>query len=220
MHTFNPNIPPKVETVIQRALAKEPAQRYEDILAFARAYREALEDTASAAIEDQQSIISSQVADPSIIKAETSARDFTASTTSPASSFLQQEQNVVIEQKSGQQTLTKNGFTSVKAEWEPPESKLRPSKHRGRNLLLILLVFLLLSGAIVGAMRITNPCLLGTCPVLKLSTSEVDFVNNDLQAVKISNSGTEDLHWSAAAQGSASWLSLAPAMGTFPRMPM
>ena len=47
LREFNPLIPPQVEAVILRALAKEPADRYEDMLTFARAYREALEDAAS-----------------------------------------------------------------------------------------------------------------------------------------------------------------------------
>ena len=93
---------------------------------------------------------------------------------------------------------------------------MHPSKNRGRNLLLALLALLLLSGTILGALRITNPCLLGSCPAMKLSTSEVDFVNNDSQPVTISNSGTADLHWSASNQGSASWLSLVPSTGTLP----
>jgi serine/threonine protein kinase len=216
MRQFNPNIPPQVETVIQRALAKEPAQRYEDMLAFARAYRKALEDAASATMEDQRSNFSPQIADQSIVLAEIAALDPTTSTTSPDSFLFQQEQNKAVEQKAGQQSVAKSGFTSAKAEWEPPGSKLHPSKNRGRNLLLVLLVLLLLSGSIVGALRITNPCLLGMCPVMKLSTSEVDFVNNDSQPVKISNSGEADLHWSAFNQGGASWLSLAPSTGILP----
>ncbi len=64
------------------------------------------------------------------------------------------------------------------------------SKNRRRNLLLALIALLLLSGTIFGALRITNPCLLGVCPAMKLNTSEVDFVNNNSQAVEISNSGT------------------------------
>src|SRR6266704_5747213 len=216
MREFNPNIPPQIESVIQRALAKEPAQRYEDMLAFARAYREALQDAASVTMEDQRSNFSPQIADQSIFIAEIPAPDPTASITSPDSSLFQQEQNKALQQKSAQQSVTRSGFASAKAEWEPPGSKLHASKNRVRNLLLVLLVLLLLSGSIVGALRIANPCLLGICPVMKLSTSEVDFVNNDSQAVKISNSGATDLHWNASAQGSASWLSVAPFSGTLP----
>src|SRR6266566_3016156 len=216
MREFNPNIPLQIESVIQRALAKEPAQRYEDMLAFARAYREALQDAASVTMEDQRSNFSPQIADQSIFIAEIPAPDPTASITSPDSSLFQQEQNKALQQKSAQQSVARSGFASAKAEWEPPGSKLHPSKNRVRNLLLVLLVLLLLSGSIVGALRIANPCLLGICPVMKLSTSEVDFVNNDSQAVKISNSGATDLHWNASAQGSASWLSVAPFSGTLP----
>ncbi len=217
LREFNPLIPPQVEAVILRALAKEPADRYEDMLTFARAYREALEDAASTQEEDQQDTFTPQIADQAIDLAEASTLNHTAfSTTSPDSSLLQEELNKVVEQKSGQRSITKREFTAAKAEWEPPGSKSHPSKNRVRNLILALLALLLLSGTMLGALRITNPCLLGSCPGMKLSTSEVDFVNNDSQPVKISNSGAADLHWSATNQGNASWLSLAPAKGTLP----
>ncbi len=217
MREFNAPIPPQIDAVIQRALAKEPTQRYGDMLAFARAYREALEDAASITMEDQQSNFSFQIAEQSIVMAEVPALDPTTSTTSPDLSLFQQEQNnEAVEQNSGRQSVARSGFISAKAEWEPPASKMQPSKHRGRNLLLVLLVVLLLCGTIIGALRITNPCLSGMCPEMKLSTSEVDFVNNDSQAVKISNSGAVDLHWSASTQGGASWLSLTPSTGTLP----
>src|SRR5258708_18669852 len=53
MSTFNPLIPPQIETVIQRALEKAPAARYPTILDFAQAYREALESAASATTDVQ-----------------------------------------------------------------------------------------------------------------------------------------------------------------------
>src|SRR5260221_5229949 len=53
LRELNPLISPQVESVILRALAKEPAERYQDMLAFARAYREALEDAASSQTGDQ-----------------------------------------------------------------------------------------------------------------------------------------------------------------------
>src|SRR5258706_15878681 len=48
MRAFNSLIPSQVEAVILRALAKEPGDRYKDVLTFARAYRDALEGAASA----------------------------------------------------------------------------------------------------------------------------------------------------------------------------
>src|SRR5579884_2242998 len=51
---FNPLIPPQVEAVILRALVKEPAERYEDMLTFARAYREALEDATRAQTDAEE----------------------------------------------------------------------------------------------------------------------------------------------------------------------
>src|SRR5260221_1299598 len=53
LHEFNPLIPPHVEAVILHALGKEPTERYKDMLTFARAYREALEDAASTQADDQ-----------------------------------------------------------------------------------------------------------------------------------------------------------------------
>jgi serine/threonine protein kinase len=214
---FNPNIPPQVETVIQRALAKEPADRFENMLTFAHAYREALTDAPNTREVNHQDTFTTQIADEAIDLAEASTLNPTAySTTSPDSSLLQEELNNSVEQNSGQRSLTKKEFIPAKAEVEWPEAKMHLPKNRGRNLLLALLALLLLSGTILGALRITNPCLIGTCPALKLSTSEVDFVNNNSQPVEISNSGTADLNWSATNQGNASWLSLTPEKGTLP----
>ena len=214
---FNPLISSRVEPIILRALAKEPSDRFENMLTFARAYREALTDAPSTQKEDQHDTFTNQIADQAIDLAEASTLNSRAfSTTSLDSSLLQEELNKGVEQKSGQRSLNKKEFILAKAEVERPESKMHPSKNKGRNLLLALLVLLLLSGTILGALRITNPCLLGTCPAMKLSTSEVDFVNNNSQPVEISNSGTADLYWSATNQGNASWLSLTPAKGTLP----
>jgi serine/threonine protein kinase len=215
LREFNPLIPPQVEAVIQRALAKEPEERYKDMLAFSRAYREALTDAASAKTGDQQHIYASQIAEQAIELAGASTLDPTAlSTASPDTHVFQQELNQAEAKKSGQTSVTGGVFTPAKTEWEPPGSKLRPSKKSGRILGLALLVLLLVSGSILGVVWVTNPCLIGICPAMKLSTSEVDFVNNDSQPVKISNTGKADLRWSASIQGSASWLTLAPSVGT------
>src|SRR6266566_398106 len=120
---FNPLISSRVEAVILRALAKEPAERYENMLTFARAYREALKDAASNQEEDQQDTFTTQIADQAIDLAEASTLNPTAfSTTSPDSSLLQEELNKAVEQKSGQRSITKREFTPAKAEWEPPGS--------------------------------------------------------------------------------------------------
>lgn len=43
LRTFNPQVPPAVAAVIARALAKDPAQRYPSVMAFAQALRQAAE---------------------------------------------------------------------------------------------------------------------------------------------------------------------------------
>jgi Galactose oxidase, central domain/Viral BACON domain len=136
------------------------------------------------------------------------------SITSPETTVLQDEAHHVVKREPGHTGVIQDEFTPASNKWEPPESNLRPSKKRGRNLGLALLVLLLLSGSILSILWFTNSCLLGICPGMKLSTSEVDFVNNDSQPVKITNTGMADLHWSAFTQGSVAWLSLAPAAGT------
>ena len=42
LHSVNPALPPALDAVIQRATAKDPAQRYPDAAALARAFREAV----------------------------------------------------------------------------------------------------------------------------------------------------------------------------------
>ncbi|HKV59654.1 MAG TPA: serine/threonine-protein kinase, partial [Ktedonobacteraceae bacterium] len=53
LRDWNPYIPEQVEAVILRALAKEPGERYHDMLAFAAAYRDAIEQAANAQTDVQ-----------------------------------------------------------------------------------------------------------------------------------------------------------------------
>lgn len=232
MHELNPLIPPQVEAVILRALAKEPAERYKDMLAFARAYREALEDAASIQTDNQgytgntghiehiehvEHIDASQIAGQAFALAGVSTFDPTVQPTiSPGTASLWEESNEIVKQKLRQTAVLEGEFAPAKAEWEPPGGKLHPTekKSRARIVGLALIVLLLVSGSILGALRITTPCLLGICPGMKLSTSEVDFVNNDSQPVKISNTGTADLNWSTSVQGNVPWLIISPSAGT------
>src|SRR6266699_6258637 len=212
LREFNPCIPTQVEAVILRALHKEPAERYQDMLAFAQAFRDALEDAASAKTDDQRHISSPQIPEHAIELAEASTLDPTEPTTAPV---VQEEVNQVVERKLGQLAVIGGEHTPVNTAWKPPEAKSRLSSgKKGRIVRLALLVLLLLSGSILGVVWVNNPCLLGICPAMRLSTSEVDFVNSDSQPVKISNPGRADLHWSASIQGSASWLALSPSAGT------
>src|SRR6266487_4609894 len=217
LREFNPLISLQVEAVIMCALAKEPEDRYKDMRAFACAYREALTDAAGSKTEDQRHIYASQTTEQaSDLGGVSTPEPVASSTTLPASPLFQEKLNQAIEKKSRQTPVTEDEFMPVKTAWEPPEarSRLLTSKKKGRIVGLALLVLFLVSGSMLGVMRVVNPCFLGICPGMKLSTSEVDFVNNDSQPVKISNTGTADLHWSASVQSNASWLALIPSAGT------
>src|SRR5581483_11499237 len=91
-----------------------------------------------------------------------------------------------------------------------------PRKKWGRLLILLLLAFLLVGSGTFGALRVFNPCLLGVCPGLKLSTNEVDMTNSASQTVKITNTGSADLQWNIGLPPSfdASWLTYTPHNGT------
>src|SRR6266566_2875456 len=146
LREFNPCIPTQVEAVILRALHKEPAERYQDMLAFAQAFRDALEDAASAKTDDQRHISSPQIPEHAIELAEASTLDPTAPTTAPV---VQEEVNQVVERKLGQLAVIGGEHTPVNTAWKPPEAKSRLSSgKKGRIVRLALLVLLLLSGSI------------------------------------------------------------------------
>src|SRR5258708_32893508 len=180
LRELNPLISPQVESVILRALAKEPAERYPDMLAFAHAYREALEEDAA----------SSQTGDQANTYAVTGQATGMV-TTSPDTAGIREEAHKVAKQQPGRTAVVARELTSARAEWESPGAKLHPParKKTGRGIGLVLLVLLLLSGDGLGIVPFTNPCILGICPGMTLSTAEVDFVNNASQQVKISNTG-------------------------------
>jgi hypothetical protein len=78
---------------------------------------------------------------------------------------------------------------------------------------LVALVLVLLGGGTLGALRVFSPCLLGVCPALRLSTSEVDITNSDTQVVRITDTGTADVQWSVTAPVSNPWLVYTPQGG-------
>src|SRR5256884_3549261 len=166
LRDFNPLIPPQVEAVILQALVKEPAERYEDILTFARAYQEALEDAASAqAVTQQYSHVSGtagQVNDPA------GTATFTRSAPALDTSELRPEADKVEEPKPGQTAVITDESTHAK----------REGKLAG-VIGLVLLVLLLVLGGALGLMRVTNPCLLDKCPGMQLSTNYVNIINDD-----------------------------------------
>ena len=61
LREFNPLIPTQLEDVILRALAKEPGDRYKDMLAFAHAYRDALEAAASAQTDTNSQVRATEI---------------------------------------------------------------------------------------------------------------------------------------------------------------
>jgi len=213
LREFNPLVPAQVESVILRALAKEPAKRYSDMLAFARAYQEALEEVASAQANDLGDVQASQGAGQAANKVGT-----IQTITAPGVPAIREEAHKALKQKPGQEAMLAHKLTPAKAEWEPVGAKLHPSAKRkwGRLIGLVLLLLLLLSGSVVGLIRFSDSCLLGICPGMELGTNEVDFVNNAAQQVKISNTGSADLNWSVSILGSATWLALSSRGGTLP----
>src|SRR6266446_5415364 len=210
LHEFNPLIPPQVEAVILYALGKEPAERYKDMPTFARAYREALEDAASTQADGQQYKCASRAAGQ--VNDLTGAAILTQSATPPDTSALHPEAE---KRKLGRTTVITGELTHAKSEWKPPGSKLRPPQNgkRRRVVGLVLLVLLLVSGSVLGLGRVTNPCLLGVCPGIQLSTNDVNIINDDAQVVEITNTGSADLRWQVAQPNNFLWLTLSPAGG-------
>src|SRR5258708_23179910 len=139
-------------------------------------------------------------------------------TTSPDTAGIGEEGEKVAKRELGETAVVAGEVTPARAEWEAPGAKLPPParKKTGRVIGLVLLVLLLLSGSVLGIVRFTNPCILGICPGMTLSTAKVDFVNNASQQVKIAKTGTGDLNWSISIVGSATWLKLSPPRGTLP----
>ncbi|HZU70545.1 MAG TPA: kelch repeat-containing protein [Ktedonobacteraceae bacterium] len=234
LREFNPLIPSEVEAVILRALAKEPGDRYKDMRSFARAYREALEEAASArtdtysqlpALENIEQAGASKTAeegatafDPAEISTlpEPAATAIKApaekeiTTVRPAGEFAG-EAKVMVGQ-SGQSASRRGGRGRLIA----PSADSPAPRPVYRTLALALLVLLLLGGAALGLVRVSQPCLLGVCPVMQLSTHEVNLVNDGSQPVRISNTGSSDLRWQASIVNSQNlaWLALSVSMGT------
>jgi hypothetical protein len=239
LREFNPLIPPQVEAVILHALVKEPAERYEDMLTFARAYQEALEDAASAQTHAQQCLYASRTGRQ--VNVFAGAATFTRSAPTLDTSELCPEADKADEPKSGQTAAITNESTHAKREGKLEGAALQGTseKHQyyktrvagrrhGRGTLsgelviphgypiaigLVLLVLLFVSGGTLGFMRVTNPCLLGMCPGMQLSTNDVNIINDNAQVVKITNPGSTDLQWQAAQLNNFSWLTLSPMGG-------
>jgi serine/threonine protein kinase len=223
LRDFNPLVPEQVEVVILRALAKEPAERYEDMRAFARAYRDAVEQAATATTATTVTTVTTATTDAqgrrSVVTRELASvpedqatllqprrGDDTPAKKTPAAE--RPAQTRVLQKTS---TLDEEVVPAVDREKLPTPP---PRRHWGRVAVLVALVLLLLGSGTFGALRIFSPCLLGICPALKLSSAEVDFTNSDSQVVRISDPGTADLHWSVSDPASDPWLTYEPPGGT------
>lgn len=215
LREWNPYILEQVEAVILHALAKEPAERYHDMLAFAAAYRDAVEQAANAQTDVQgrkrTAVLAGRERDqaveelPTVLNPQPDAK---------ARAAKKDES----ENKAAPQSFDQ--IASIDEEVVPfrDRGKLQPPSRKkgGRLLVLLLLVFLLMGSGTLGALRVFSPCLVGVCPGLKLSTNEVDMTNSASQVIKITNSGSADLRWNIGSPPSfdASWLTYTPHSGT------
>ncbi len=215
LREWNPYVPEQVEAVILRAMSKEPAERYHDMLAFAAAYRGAVEQAANAQTDVQgrqrTAMLAGRERDQAIEEL-------------PTVQYSQSDTKAPAVQKGGSEAAAApNSFDAIATiddEVVPYRDREKlptpsPRKPWGRLLLFLLLAFLLVSGGTLGALRVFTPCMLGVCPGLKLSTNIVNMTNSASQPVKITNTGTADLHWAIVPpQLGVSWLSYTPADGT------
>src|SRR5579883_2310277 len=207
MSEFNPLIPAQIEEVIRRALAKDPEDRYPNVLAFAQAYRDALESAASAETETQM-----QQRVTYIPEQHTSEKP--SQNEAPLVLSMLEAKNDITD-VGPEESIQPGAFNGHKPEKKVPGALL----HAGirlwlRSLLLLLLALLLVMGGSLGVVRAERPCWLGISPRISLSTNILSFTNDESQKIKIVNTGTADLHWQASTTPSYTWLSVYPGNGT------
>src|SRR2546421_2359054 len=236
LREFNPLIPTQLEDVILRALAKEPGDRYKDMLAFAHAYRDALEAAASAQTDTNVQVratgIIENAAAPKTVeqsKAHLNPEEtvmqatLVVAPTDEATNEGGQSDKLAVRQL-GRSAAILDEIAPARSEWEAPGAKLRPmpvqrSEAKRVSILrsagLLLLVLLLAGSGTLGLIRMIQPCLLGVCPNMQLCTHEVNLVNDGSQLVRISDTGSSDLHWQALELNSKSipWLTLSSSQG-------
>jgi serine/threonine protein kinase len=207
---FQPLIPVEVETVILRALAKNPADRYPDMRSFAQAYREALELSASSPTEahDQRSITSAltgQLDDPE--RATIAAEETIA---------LPSGRNGRDEHKQ-ENGRDKSAPTAGKDEHSLPivGEKIQPRRRNRLAIMGIILLIILLIGGTLGTLRVETPCLFGYCAAMQLGASNIVLTNGVSQRVAVRDTGIATLNWQATrANPSATWLTFAPSQGS------
>ena len=215
LRQWNPYIPEQVEAVLLRTLAKEPAERYPDMLTFAAAYRDAVEQAANAQTDVQgrrRTIVLAARASEQAVEE--------LPTIQCPSSNARTAQKDAGEAEAASRSF--NAIATVDDEVTPYKDRGKlptppPRKHWGRLLLFLLLALLLAGGGTLGALRVFSPCSMGLCPGLRLSTNTLNMTNSASQPVKITNTGTADLHWTVIPpppQYAVPWLSFSPGNGT------
>lgn len=223
LRRFQPSLSPAIEAVILRALSKEPADRYEDMRAFSQAYRLALAETqpVETAIELPLNSAIPIVAAPeqtlTLGEFETHPLpvDFAGATTFPDGVERERTQAREVQVLRSSETIERREETVAPPVREQSGTKVQPhQRNGGRIAFLLVLIVALIAGSTFGAIRTLNPCLMGICPVMAISTSTISITNDGTQQVSIRDTGAADLHWTANVLNSAAWLKLAPVMGT------
>ena len=226
LRQFQPLIPVEVEEVIIYALAKEPTSRYKDIQSFARAYRAAVESSASSQTDANElhyatkKLPTNDEQDSAVAAMQThilsSDRAAVPHLPVPVAATQEGERRTAIlaQTASGD---NKGIAETLQREREPEQAqaeKLRPRKKSPwRVALLICLACLLIGSSVLGGLWFTNSCLLGFCPVMTVSTTIVQLNNSDSQRITLRNTGNADLRWSVSNQSHAKWLQLSPLQG-------
>lgn len=219
-----PLIPPQVQSVILRALAKDPTARFKDVQTFAYAYRDALALSASTHTDAQQSLAAKaaerterDVASFNVTEMETRQTSYAAEhmkKAKVATATLVEDHGLQAEARNVKPRIAERSVQD-RPEWE--------ILHEGRNarkkrplltILLVVLALLLAAGSMLSAIYIFNPCMLGICPGLSIDKHDLQFINNDKHTFQISDTGTADLSWKIAPQGNASWLSISASQGS------
>ncbi|MGH2506331.1 MAG: Kelch repeat-containing protein, partial [Ktedonobacteraceae bacterium] len=77
-----------------------------------------------------------------------------------------------------------------------------------------LLALLLIAGGSVGLVHAKRPCWLGFCARITLSSTAINFTNDESQTISITNTGNSDLHWVATLETFYPWLTVSPNQGT------
>lgn len=223
LREFQPLVPVAIEKVILRGLAKEPCERFPDVHAFGEAYRVALEQSASAqtdlngsyatALLDTISNEHNAVA-VAASSDDTAATDVAALQTQSVPVTFDEENKETQERDESRNTevVEPNVLATINS---VARRENIPPRRNGWSLvtLLLLLALLFSLGGTFGLVRTLDPCLLKICPVMAVSTHDLNFLNDGTQNILIHNTGTADMQWSAKLQKEVSWLHLSLSQG-------